>query len=658
MHTFPCRHPPRRLVECPSIRKSVEAVFAEYLPKGTHPWVYLRLDMPGDAIDVNVHPTKREVHFLHEDRVVDAVAVAVAERLLDANSSRAYFAQTLLPGASAASVAPEEASAPRSGRNAQAPRSSLAGADAIGRSPGDEDSEDDAELRDVGAGTTPSAARRRSAGERRRGSGAADAEEDEEAEAEDTAPRRKLRRAPTVPPSSSGRAPKAAGYPSKTVRTDSTAQTLTRFLERAPRPPAGALDDALAAATAGGSAAPPASRAGEASGGSRGAASRQRRDAELAELTATAMLVDGAGRAGDDACCDDAGGAEGAAEVDLNATADVAGAKRPKLGPGPGAGVGRQPRAGASAGSSDRSSRRPGFSPVRLTSVRELRAESERAAHPGLSSAVRKHTFVGVVDEELSLVQVGTKLLLANHLSFARELMYQQSLRLFAGMRSFELRPAPPLRDLVAMALEGPDGEGMDAAAKAEAAAAVAALLASKAEMLREYFGVAVEPGAEGQEDEPVLAALPRLVDGHTPCLDFLPDFALALAYDVDWDDEKACFQTIAAVLAELYARVPRIPRFSEEPFVRPPRLPSSSSSSSSSSSEQDVVAAATAALRAEDAELIKLRREPGSALWVVEQVLWPAFRFGLTPSRALADEHNVIQIACTEQLYKVFERC
>lgn len=50
-------------------------------------------------MDVNVHPTKHEVHFLHEDKIIEAVQKAVEERLLGCNASRTYFTQALLPGA-------------------------------------------------------------------------------------------------------------------------------------------------------------------------------------------------------------------------------------------------------------------------------------------------------------------------------------------------------------------------------------------------------------------------------------------------------------------------------------------------------------------------------------------------------------------------------
>ncbi|CAO3563262.1 unnamed protein product [Mortierella alpina] len=103
-----------RSVDSPAIRKAIESVYASYLPKNTHPWVYLSLEMDPKNVDVNVHPTKREVHFMNEEEVIAKICDAIQERLGDANVSRNFLTQTLLPQVSANSRTEEAASSKKS----------------------------------------------------------------------------------------------------------------------------------------------------------------------------------------------------------------------------------------------------------------------------------------------------------------------------------------------------------------------------------------------------------------------------------------------------------------------------------------------------------------------------------------------------------------
>lgn len=74
-------------------------MYTSFLPKGGHPFVYLSLDIEPHRVDVNVHPTKREVNFLHEDEIIESVCSAVQEQLAAVDTSRQYtLTQTLLPG--------------------------------------------------------------------------------------------------------------------------------------------------------------------------------------------------------------------------------------------------------------------------------------------------------------------------------------------------------------------------------------------------------------------------------------------------------------------------------------------------------------------------------------------------------------------------------
>jgi len=76
-----------------ALRKSIEAIYSSYVPKGSHPFVYLSIEVDPRNVDVNVHPTKHEVHFLHEDMIVSTITTAVENVLLGSNESRTFFVQ-------------------------------------------------------------------------------------------------------------------------------------------------------------------------------------------------------------------------------------------------------------------------------------------------------------------------------------------------------------------------------------------------------------------------------------------------------------------------------------------------------------------------------------------------------------------------------------
>ncbi|KAG7810637.1 hypothetical protein KL921_003132 [Ogataea angusta] len=86
-----------RLVSCDPLRRAIAQTYGTYLPKGHKPFVYLSLELDSVNVDVNVHPTKREVRFLFEDEIVDHVAQKIAEVLANTDVSRTFLTQQLLP---------------------------------------------------------------------------------------------------------------------------------------------------------------------------------------------------------------------------------------------------------------------------------------------------------------------------------------------------------------------------------------------------------------------------------------------------------------------------------------------------------------------------------------------------------------------------------
>lgn len=105
-----------RSVDSSIIKKAIEQTYAAFLPKGGKPFIYLSLEIDPARVDVNVHPTKREVNFLNEEEIVELVCDEIRTKLGKVDTSRTFMTQSLLSGAktpaiSKANTMPESTSA-------------------------------------------------------------------------------------------------------------------------------------------------------------------------------------------------------------------------------------------------------------------------------------------------------------------------------------------------------------------------------------------------------------------------------------------------------------------------------------------------------------------------------------------------------------------
>jgi DNA mismatch repair protein MLH1 len=149
-------------------------------------------------------------------------------------------------------------------------------------------------------------------------------------------------------------------------------------------------------------------------------------------------------------------------------------------------------------------------------------------------------------------------------------------------------------------------------------------VLAEKADLLRDYFGVDVD-AATG-----CVAGVPVLLDGHAPDLRGLPEFVLGLANDVEWGEEKACFRSTAEVIAKFYA------------------CDGDAWTVSGGGGGGDGGDGGGGEPAEDDSERVRQ----------IKQFVFPAMRRYLRPSRDLAAQRVATQVASLEQLYRVFERC
>jgi DNA mismatch repair protein MutL len=74
-----------RPASAPVIGYAVQEAYQALIPRGRHPVLFLFIELPPGEVDVNVHPTKKEVRFRHVGRVRDAIveslraAIALSE---------------------------------------------------------------------------------------------------------------------------------------------------------------------------------------------------------------------------------------------------------------------------------------------------------------------------------------------------------------------------------------------------------------------------------------------------------------------------------------------------------------------------------------------------------------------------------------------------
>ena len=258
---------------------------------------------------------------------------------------------------------------------------------------------------------------------------------------------------------------------------------------------------------------------------------------------------------------------------------------------------------------------------IRLTSIKNLRAEVRETMHNGLTEVFAALTYVGVVDDHRRLVamQSGVRLFLVDYGMTSNDFFYQIGLTDFGNFGKIKLDPPLSLRPLLEMAVQfgkrtSPDAADLEIE---HVVSKVYDQLMSRKEMLREYFSIAIT-------DEGLLQTIPLMLKGYMPCMAKLPMFLLRLGPFINWEDEQECFRTFLVELASFHV---------------PEQLPPLKRNGQ----QTDEV----------DEDVSKRRREMEHLL---ENVLFPAFRSRIVATKGLLK--GVVEIANLKGLYRVFERC
>ncbi len=90
-----------RAVKCPVFQKSIDTAYRTLIASGKYPFVVLNLEIPPADVDVNVHPTKKEVRYKNTNQIFSFIQFAILAAL-----------DNYVESAPAASVAPVASFAP------------------------------------------------------------------------------------------------------------------------------------------------------------------------------------------------------------------------------------------------------------------------------------------------------------------------------------------------------------------------------------------------------------------------------------------------------------------------------------------------------------------------------------------------------------------
>ena len=74
-----------RIVKCPVILKAIDMAYKNMLPQGKFPFVIINLEIKPEDIDVNVHPSKREVRYKNPNQIFNFVQSAINKALTNFN---------------------------------------------------------------------------------------------------------------------------------------------------------------------------------------------------------------------------------------------------------------------------------------------------------------------------------------------------------------------------------------------------------------------------------------------------------------------------------------------------------------------------------------------------------------------------------------------
>lgn len=167
-----------------------------------------------------------------------------------------------------------------------------------------------------------------------------------------------------------------------------------------------------------------------------------------------------------------------------------------------------------------------------------------------------------------------------------------------------ELEEPLPIHELAMIALESSRSGWTDVdGPKDQLAERITKILCDKSSMLKEYYGLSINPDTKCVEN------IPLLIENHLPGMSGIGNYIIRVTTEVDWEDERGFFETFSRETADFYSGIP---------------------------------------LSMPDEE------------WkhTMEHVFYPLFKSHLLPPEKFSQDKTFLELAALSNLYKVFERC
>ena len=82
-----------RIVKCPVFQKAIDTVYKNLTGNSKYPFIVLNIEIPPEDVDVNVHPTKKEVRYKNTNQIFNFIYSGINETLSGMEEKQNYAAK-------------------------------------------------------------------------------------------------------------------------------------------------------------------------------------------------------------------------------------------------------------------------------------------------------------------------------------------------------------------------------------------------------------------------------------------------------------------------------------------------------------------------------------------------------------------------------------